>query len=166
MSERETAVGYMETDSRADIVTSSVPWMKRLEARGSRPYKIRAFERGTGEQRYYSVPKAWIMCPYPSASRRKAGKYLTWELWQERGVKVQHTANDFPRAERETALSFIESEPMMEINTCQAVWQRRLESCGATPQGIDSPLDALAEFRWYIVPKSWAKLPSLRASVN
>ena len=58
------------------------------------------------------------------------------------------------------AFSFIETEALMEINTCDRAWQRRLENDGAGPGYIQVYDGAAAEFRWYLVPRSWAKLPA------
>ena len=50
----------------------------------------------------------------------------------------------------------------MEINTCEQDWQRRLENEDARPESIQVYDGAAAEFRWYVVPRSWVKLPALK----
>ena len=45
------------------------------------------------------------------------------------------------------------TEPEMEINTCDRAWQRRLENDGAKPESIQVYDGAVAEFRWYVVPR-------------
>ena len=79
--------------------------------------------------------------------------------WAELGVPVQHDEDELPRNERETNLAFIESEDMAEVNTCLRVWQRRLERDGARPESIQTYAKSDAEFRWYLIPKSWVKKP-------
>ena len=63
------------------------------------------------------------------------------------GVLVQRASGEFPKSERETALSFIETELLMEINTRDRALQRRLEIDGARPESIQ--VYAAAEFRWW-----------------
>jgi hypothetical protein len=67
----------------------------------------------------------------------------------------------FPLVEQETSVNFLENQPLAEINTCRKDWHRRLENEGARPQSIDAARDSGGEFRWYLVPKSWVKLPAL-----
>ena len=76
------------------------------------------------------------------------------------GVRVQHTIGDLPRSERETGLSFIDSESVAEVNTCRKDWMRRLENDGAVPESIQTYEDGEGEFRWYVIPKGWVKKPS------
>lgn len=136
--------------------------MRRLEGMGAIPLRIEAYEQGDGEMRWYRVPVSWVKRPYPPASQRKGGKYLSWQDWKEKGVRVQHTGDTFPRPEQETSFSMIDTEPKLEINTCRKAWQRRLESEGAVSWIIDASRDGHAECRCYLVPKSWAKLPGKR----
>jgi hypothetical protein len=63
--------------------------------------------------------------------------------------------------EQETSVNFLENQPLAEINTCRKDCHRRLENEGARPQSIDAARDSGGEFRWYLVPKSWVKLPAL-----
>jgi len=79
--------------------------------------------------------------------------------WAELGVSVQHDEGEIPRNERETVIASIESEDVAEVNTCLRVWQRRLERDGARPESIQTHSGSEAEFRWYLIPKSWVKKP-------
>ena len=79
--------------------------------------------------------------------------------WAELGVSVQHDEGELPRNERETSIAFIESEDVAEVNTCLRVWQRRLERDGTRPESIQTYAKSDAEFRWYLIPKSWVKKP-------
>ena len=160
--ERETAVNFWASDQHAEILASRPEWMVRLEGMGATPHHIEAYEKGDGEMRWYQVPLSWVKRPYPPASQRKAGKYLTWQAWEAKGVRVQHTAETFPRPEQETSFSLIDTEAKMEINTCSKAWQRRLEAEGAQPWSIDAARDGHGECRCYLVPKSWVKLPGKR----
>ncbi|HZA21086.1 MAG TPA: hypothetical protein VFA32_00495 [Dehalococcoidia bacterium] len=146
----------------AEILAARQDWMRRLEGMGAIPLRIEAYEQGDGEMRWYRVPVSWVKRPYPPASQRKGGKYLSWQDWKEKGVRVQHTGDTFPRPEQETSFSMIDTEPKLEINTCRKAWQRRLESEGAVSWIIDASRDGHAECRCYLVPKSWAKLPGKR----
>ena len=156
--ERETSLGYMETDTMAEVMTCTLEWMRRIESMGSTPTKIVAFERGNGQMRYYQIPKRWVRRPY--ASSKGPGRYRSADEWLHEGVRVQRALGDFPMFERETAISFIETEPLMEVNTCDRAWQRRLENDGARPESIQVYDGAAAEFRWYLTPRSWSKLPA------
>ena len=156
--ERETSVAYLETDTLADIMTCNVLWMRRIESMGVGPTKIVAFERGNGQIRHYQIPKHWVRRPYPSVNQ--PGRYRSAEEWKSEGVLVQYSTGDFPKSERETSLSFIATEPLMEINTCNKSWHRRLEQAGAKPESIQVHEGAAAEFRWYLTPRRWSKLPA------
>jgi len=156
--ERETCVNFMETDPLADFRTSDLACIRRLEAMGIAPIKIVAFETGTGQTRYYQVPRRWIRRPYPPSSQ--PGVHKSADQWNMEGVSVLYSTGDFPKSERETSLSVIATEPLMEINTCDHAWQRRMENDGAKPEFIHVYEGAAAEFRYYLVPCSWFKRPA------
>jgi hypothetical protein len=134
--------------------------MHRVEELGAKPIKITAFKRGDGETRYYLVPKSWIRRPYGPGISTKPKLRRSATDWEALGVRVQRTTGDLPRPERETTFDFIESERDAEVTTCQADWQRRLENEGARPESIQVYDGGTVEHRWYIVAKSWIKLPS------
>lgn len=94
----------------------------------------------------------------PTASRFRP-RFRTAPEWAELGVRVQHTTGDLPRSERETGVSFIDSEDTAEVNTCRKDWMRRMENDGAVPESIQTFQDGEGEFRWYVVPKGWVKKP-------
>ena len=48
----------------------------------------------------------------------------------------------------------------MEVNTGDPAWQWRLEADVARPESIHVCDGAVAEFRWYLVPRAWLKLPA------
>ena len=156
--ERETSVAYLETDTLADIMTCNVLWMRRIEAMGIAPTKIVAFNRGNSHMRHYQIPKRWVRRPYPSLNQ--SGRYKPAGEWKNEVVLVQYSTGDFPKSERETSMSFIATEPLMEISTCNQSWHRRLEEAGANPESIQVFEGAAAEFRWYLCPRSWSKLPA------
>ena len=159
--ERETIVGFLESDTLAEVMTCNNEWMRRLEGIGATPLKIVAFKRGNGQMRYYRVSKRWIRRPYPSL--KQLGRYKSADEWHHEGVHVQHALGDFPKSERETTFAFLEAGELsdgMEINTCDRAWQRRLENDGARPESIQVYEGAAAEFRWYLVPRTWVKLPA------
>ncbi len=81
--------------------------------------------------------------------------------WARDGVKVQYDERDVPRIERETTIAYLEGPgEKAEICTMQTKWQRRLEHDGARPESITVYGDGHgAEFRWYVVPKSWVRMP-------
>ena len=91
----------------------------------------------------------------------KAGAHAESRTGEEYGlgVLVQHTSHNFPTDEQETCLAFLDSEPLMEIDTCHKQWHRRLEAEGAKPYAIDISTEGYGESRAYLVPKSWVKLP-------
>ncbi len=153
---RETTVKFLHNATIAEVMTALAQWVSRLEGSGLKPIRILAFEQGDGEMRWYPVPKGWIKRPY---GHTRKGKYLRWEDWQSQGVFIQHSSQHFPLEERETCLALIDSEPMMEIDTCYEQWHRRLEAEGAQPYAIDAALDGHGESRSYQVPKSWVRLP-------
>ena len=75
-------------------------------------------------------------------------------------MRVHRASGEFHKAERETALAFIKTKPLMEINTCHRTWRRRLDNDGARPESILVAEGAAAEFRWYLVSRDWVKLPA------
>ena len=152
--ERETRINYLHNSTIAEVMTARAQWMRRLEGAGLKPIKIMAFECGDGEVRWYSMPKGWAKRPY---GQTRKGKHLTWEVWQAKGVLVQHTGQHYE--ELETCLAIIDAQLMLEIDTCNKQWHRRLEVEGAKPYAIDASLDGHGEARAYLVPKSWVKLP-------
>jgi len=92
-------------------------------------------------------------------SAQITAKYRTADEWAALGIKVQKTSGDLPRTERETGLSFIDSEKDCEVNTCRPAWMRRLERDGAIPESIQIYEEGDGEFRWYVIPKAWVKMP-------
>lgn len=160
--ERETCVNFWASDKHAEVLASRQDWMHRLEGLGAIPWRIDAYEQGDGEMRWYQVSLSWVKRPYPPASQRKPGKYLRWQEWEAKGVRIQHTGESFPRSEQETSCSMIDTQAKLEINTCHKAWQRRLEAEGAVPWTIDAARDGHSECRCYRVPRSWAKLPGKR----
>jgi hypothetical protein len=163
--ERETGVHFLESDRLADVYTARTAWQRRLEKSGNRPIKITAFTKGGGDFRVYQVSKATIMMPYPPARLAKAGKFLSAEEWEQKGVRVQRTTGELPRTERETSLAFLEAGDLsgdLEVSTCHPTWQKRMERMGAIPQSIQLFEHGEGESRWYIVSKSWVKMPSPR----
>lgn len=86
-------------------------------------------------------------------------KFLTADEWEALGVRRQRAAGELTRSERETSLSFIETERKAEVNTSNIAWMKRLEGCGAVPESIQTYAIGDGQFRWYIVPKKWIKKP-------
>jgi len=86
-------------------------------------------------------------------------KLRTPKEWAALGVKVQHDPGEVPRNERETTVAFLEADAKAEICTMLARWQRKLESDGARPESIQTYEKSDADFRWYVVPKSWIRQP-------
>jgi len=81
------------------------------------------------------------------------------KTWAREGIKVQYTDLAIPRSDRETVISFMETGEA-EISTMITRWQKRLESDGVVPQSIQvCGGEKGAEFRWYIVPRSWVRAP-------
>lgn len=95
----------------------------------------------------------------PTITGQERPRFRSADEWATRGVRVQKGTGDLPRTERETNVSFIEAEQTAEVMTCRASWMRRMESSGAVPQSIQTYDDSDGEFRWYIVPKNWVKMP-------
>ena len=163
--ERETGVHFLEADRLAEVYTARTSWQRRLEVSSYRPTKILAYTKGGGDFRTYQVPKTAIMMPYPPARLEKAGKYLSAEEWEQKGVRVQRTTGDLPRTDRETSISFLEAGELsgdLEVSTCHPTWQKRMERKGAVPQSIQLYELAGGEHRFYVVPKAWVKMPSPR----
>ncbi len=94
-----------------------------------------------------------------SRKRLNTHRFRSAAEWAELGVPVQHDEGELPRNQRETSIAFIESEDVAEVNTWLRVWQRRLERDGAGPESIQTYAKSDAEFRWYLIPKSWVKKP-------
>ena len=59
--EMETGIAFLETDSRAEITTSSTRWIRRIESLGYRPTYVTVFL--DAEIRLYDVPKSIIQLP-------------------------------------------------------------------------------------------------------
>jgi hypothetical protein len=157
--ERETGVGFWDNDITAGVRTCNQRWIKRLEQLGAVPYRVVKYERGDGELREYTVPRRWIKLPYGPGTIGTAHYHNAAE-WERRGVRIQRTSGDLPRSDRETAFNFNAAEQLAEVNTCRPEWHRRLEQCGAVPESIQVYEVGDGEFRWYLVPKSWIKLPA------
>ena len=155
-------MGYTESEAQADVMTCSNRWQRRLEGLGVKPTKIIAFKRGGGESRYYRVPKSWVRRPHGPGSSIKPIPRRSASEWEAQGVRIQRTTGDLPRSERETTFDFIETERDAEVITCEANWQRRLENEGAHPESIQVYDGGKVEHRWYLVPRTWVKLPSPR----
>ena len=96
---------------------------------------------------------------YLAADLKIQAKYRTAEEWASLDIRVQKTSGDLPRSERETTVAFINSERDAEVITCEASWMRRLERDGAVPQSIQVFEGGEGESRWYVIPKSWARMP-------
>ena len=163
--EKDTNVHFLEADRLAEVYTARASWQRRLEVAGYRPTKIIAYTKGGGDFRIYEIPKKSIMMPYPPKRLEKAGKYLSAEQWEQKGVRVQRTTGDLPKTDRETSISFLEAGELsgdLEVSTCHPTWQKRMERKGAVPQSIQLYELAGGEHRWYVVPKAWVKRPSPR----
>ena len=88
-----------------------------------------------------------------------ANKYRSAKEWEDLGVEVQHDSGDFPRAERETSIAFINSQNTAEVITAERSWMRRLEADGAKPENIQTYENSDGGSRFYIIPKAWIKRP-------
>ena len=61
LEERETGIAFLETDSRAEITTSNMRWIRRIEFLGYRPKHVTVFL--DAEIRLNDVPKSIIQLP-------------------------------------------------------------------------------------------------------
>ncbi|NIR13699.1 MAG: hypothetical protein GWN86_07015 [Desulfobacterales bacterium] len=94
-----------------------------------------------------------------SAGRLAVKGFKTAAQWALEGVTVFKSSGDLPREERETNISFINSQKDAEVDTCEQRWMRRLEADGAIPQSIHVYSVGDGEHRSYIIPKAWVKMP-------
>lgn len=79
--------------------------------------------------------------------------YLTSQEWKDQGIPyVSFTSNPLDKEERESSMSFLESDSSAEITTALKSWQKRLENLGYRPVAITQyPQDI--SIRVYVVPK-------------
>lgn len=85
---------------------------------------------------------------------------IPWKTWAAQGVEVlrleSYTLQD---VERETALSWLHKDKMVEVTTTDMKWQARLEFLECVPFSIS--VYSNGEMRYYRnVPKRFIKLPS------